>query len=588
MLKTYKLSHCIIGILLLLKTAQPVQANNITLGSISISGRDTVNNYCNIYFDLSWENSWRVATAPANWDAAYVFVKYRVGTTDPIMTCTSYSGTTINVNSTNGLKVGMAIEHNQAVEGTVITAINSSTQFTINQAPTANITGMTIYAFRVWNHAYLNNTGNSAGTGTAAYAQAALHNESNTFHATTNPALGAFFYRSSNGTGTFSISNARLRWNYGANGIGDNEVIQVKVFALEMVNVPQGAFYVGDSSSTSNYGQFIESGTNKPFLISSENAINWGTTLTSSTGMSPVDNFSSNIPAAFPKGYKGFYCMKYEITQQQVVDYLNSMSRSQQRPMGTIAIGFGSTSRNFKFNLTNSNSVLRRNGVSTPATLAAFGPITFMCDYNNNDTGGEADDGQGIACTDLFYRNMAAYMDWAAIRPMTELEFEKACRGPLYPVAGEYAWGSTYNLESNSVTYSGNTNESPVSGNYYSKIYPLRVGSNAMPSNSIRENAGASYYGIMDLSGGLGEITASVGSTLWRNNFTGEHGNGTLQSSGLHDVATWPSSLNFVTTRKSDNVLRTSDRSGVNISTINQGANCSARGVRTLPSSTPE
>jgi hypothetical protein len=26
---------------------------------------------------------------------------------------------------------------------------------------------------------------------------------------------------------------------------------------------------------------------------------------------------------------------------------------------------------------------------------------------------------------------------------MTELEYEKACRGPLMPVANEYAWGTT-------------------------------------------------------------------------------------------------------------------------------------------------
>ena len=26
---------------------------------------------------------------------------------------------------------------------------------------------------------------------------------------------------------------------------------------------------------------------------------------------------------------------------------------------------------------------------------------------------------------------------------MTELEYEKAARGPVYPLAGEYAWGST-------------------------------------------------------------------------------------------------------------------------------------------------
>ena len=39
--------------------------------------------------------------------------------------------------------------------------------------------------------------------------------------------------------------------------------------------------------------------------------------------------------------------------------------------------------------------------------------------------------------------NLCTYLDWAGLRPMTELEYEKICRGPSAPVAGEYAWGST-------------------------------------------------------------------------------------------------------------------------------------------------
>ena len=36
----------------------------------------------------------------------------------------------------------------------------------------------------------------------------------------------------------------------------------------------------------------------------------------------------------------------------------------------------------------------------------------------------------------------AAYADWSGLRPMTELEFEKACRGNQTPVANEFAWGT--------------------------------------------------------------------------------------------------------------------------------------------------
>jgi hypothetical protein len=41
----------------------------------------------------------------------------------------------------------------------------------------------------------------------------------------------------------------------------------------------------------------------------------------------------------------------------------------------------------------------------------------------------------------------AAFSDWAGLRPMTELEHEKALRGPRYPVINEAAhsfWGGSY------------------------------------------------------------------------------------------------------------------------------------------------
>ena len=40
--------------------------------------------------------------------------------------------------------------------------------------------------------------------------------------------------------------------------------------------------------------------------------------------------------------------------------------------------------------------------------------------------------------------DLVAYLDWAALRPMTELEYEKIARGSAEAIVpGEYAWGST-------------------------------------------------------------------------------------------------------------------------------------------------
>ena len=36
-----------------------------------------------------------------------------------------------------------------------------------------------------------------------------------------------------------------------------------------------------------------------------------------------------------------------------------------------------------------------------------------------------------------------AFAAWARLRPMTEFEYTKACRGPSEPVAGDYPWGTS-------------------------------------------------------------------------------------------------------------------------------------------------
>ena len=56
-------------------------ANNIAVSSISLTGRNTSTQTLRVQFSLSWDNSWRTTSAPFNWDAAWVFVKYKIGPT---------------------------------------------------------------------------------------------------------------------------------------------------------------------------------------------------------------------------------------------------------------------------------------------------------------------------------------------------------------------------------------------------------------------------------------------------------------------------------------------------------------------------
>ena len=129
---------------------------------------------------------------------------------------------------------------------------------------------------------------------------------------------------------------------------------------------------------------------------------------------------------------------------------------------------------------------------------------------------------------------------------MTELEYEKACRGPVYPVTNEYAWGNQTLIQLTGFVGtlgSGTETALPIDANSrwgasLGKSIPARCGMFATATSS-RTVAGASYWGIMEMSGNVAEKPVMVGHATGRG-FTGTHGNGTLTSAGLADVPSWP------------------------------------------------
>jgi formylglycine-generating enzyme required for sulfatase activity len=209
--------------------------------------------------------------------------------------------------------------------------------------------------------------------------------------------------------------------------------------------------------------------------------------------------------------------MKYEVTQQQYVDFLNTLTQTQ--------------------------ATARKHTLDPLADRYAITGTT-VGNYSTNNP--------NVACNYLGWADDAAYADWSGLRPMTELEFEKACRGPLAAVTGEYAWGtaavagSAYTLSGDGTASEGiATNYSTTAGN---AIYgstqvsgnngPVRVGIFANETSG-RVSAGASYWGIMELSGNLWERPVTIGNETGRA-FTGTHGDGVLDSSGDANAATWP------------------------------------------------
>lgn len=418
------------------------QANNIAVSNVTLTGQNTTNHTYQVQFNLSWENSWRTSTLESNYDAAWIFIKWR-------------------------------------------------------QAPAG-----------VWQHALLSTTGQVQPTGGTITVPADAH--------------GAFLYRTANGTGNVNYTGIQLRWSYGTS-MADTDPVEVIVLAIEMVYVPAGAFYAGDGSG--NY-TFCAGNTSAAKLISSEAALTLGGNAAANLSCSdPVgDDFNSttqqSLAIEFPKGFSASFVTKYEITQGQYAEFLNRLN---------------STQATARFN-TNPNSISEYN-------IANTGPVDAPYIAATPDRG----------CASLSVLDLLAYADWSGLRPMTELEFEKACRGTRPPVIGEFAWGTPYKCTSS--TYGGTLNPglpnekysticSAPYGNgdfYYNNIgHPLRAGAFAASVTSpSREQAGASYWGIMELSGSVGELCVSV-STFGARLFQANLGDGVLNPDGTANTLWWP------------------------------------------------
>lgn len=502
------------------------QANNISVTNVTTTGQNTsagVNNAVNftlVEFDLSWDNSWRASTGPSNWDAAWVFVKFQVGARNPVLTGASSSGTTITVNSTTDLRVGMPVVVSAGTgsfaANTTISSITNSTQFEVSATPDVALSGATITCQRIWEHATLNTT---AGNHTAP-AGSTLEVPSD--------GVGVFLYRSADGSGSFSLNDVQLRWQYGINGVRDDAVLQIQVFAIEMVWVPQTEFAAGDGSTG--------------FTLTT---INTATASTAPAGTGSLGGAAGGYPTgqtapdpSWPNGYDGFYCMKYEISQGQYRDFLNTLTYTQQTSRAasvTSAAGTAALSNTY------------RNGldIQTPGVAASFTPAVYACNLDGDGNYNETDDGEWIACNFLSWMDGCAYVDWAGLRPMTELEYEKACRGDQAAVSGEYAWGSASITGATGISNSGANNETFSNAgancayNFSGGVQgPLRVGAFAGVATT-RAQAGASYYGIMEMTGNLWERTVTIGNATGRA-FTGLNGDGRLSANGHANQTSWP------------------------------------------------
>ena len=128
---------------------------------------------------------------------------------------------------------------------------------------------------------------------------------------------------------------------------------------------------------------------------------------------------------------------------------------------------------------------------------------------------------------------------------MSELEYEKACRGFNTPaVPNEYPWGNTTNVEVATIANAGQTDEVALSpanansnfiGGYAERT---RVGIFARTSGSSRVLSGATYYGVMNMADNVNEICFAITAPGVLANAT-VHGDGYLANDGRTDIAVW-------------------------------------------------
>jgi len=491
-----------------------------------------------VIFDLTWEFSWR-SDQLRNWDGAWVFVKYRIG-----------------------------MDH--------------------------------------WHHMYLDANHNprsgvgGAGTGIIENGVTMTHEYGWTEGVATG-ATGVFLHRAGAGHGDIDWRNITLVWHFdhpdnaqiaGRQITADCEVI-VRVFAMEMVFVPEGRFFLGDGSNRPGVFTRADQLNNIiiPFEVRGEGPISIGLRPATTDGLADVQGWlsavgdsavifapsitlganaqsftlgnagSNAIPGAFPKGYRAFWIMKYEITQSAYMDFLNTLTTAQQqrriRAGGDAGVNAHAMTPPDLTGVALTAFQTHRSGirVRTPGVI----------EFGMNMTGGaatfdEENDGHGVALA-MGPADVLAFLDWAGLRPMTELEFEKASRGPLQPIPGEFPWGATFQVGATAAAHIVNRGQpteavtQPAGVNHNNTVpgtanavtaaqmeiqvqMVTRNGAFATPT-SDRIKAGATFWGVMEMGSNLAEPVVNM-STEQGRMFTGRHGDGRLSYEGSANVQFWP------------------------------------------------
>ncbi len=219
--------------------------------------------------------------------------------------------------------------------------------------------------------------------------------------------VGVFIYRNTTGVGPNDFKSVKLRWAHppspGSSGATSGNVVdptkgEVKVYAIAMVYVPDGPF-----ASRSPWGHALK-------------------TITDPDATKPEGHLESGpetVPQSpeWPNGFSSFYCMKYSVAQGQYADFLNSIP-SRAYNGGRYGVLAHNNARFYSARFHNFNGY----------TITTNAAGVFMADVPER------------WCPLLSLPDIQGFTAWAGLRPPTNLEYEKACRGPRAVARAADAW----------------------------------------------------------------------------------------------------------------------------------------------------
>ncbi len=228
--------------------------------------------------------------------------------------------------------------------------------------------------------------------------------------------VGMLARRARDGRGDVAARRVTAAWDATAvTGAKENvENVQIRAFGIEMVYVAESPFYLGSGGKTELnmfHAYTGVDGSTPPYRVTGAGAIPTGRQNGKlwAKGIAPPDG--GEIPASFPNGYAAFYCMRWPyFTQGLYAGFLNTITVEQAKG---------------RYYADYQGVAIKRSGESPSYTYAASAA--------------------NERCPWLSWADCAAVAAWAGLRPMTELEYEKAIRGsqnpsPVYDATPSF-WG---------------------------------------------------------------------------------------------------------------------------------------------------